>query len=204
MPRPRSPVSSRYHSVARAASSGARARRGVVDLVVDVRDVVDELSPRSRVARSHERSHMPTTNGRALPMCARVDGRAAEVHADRPGRRRQLDERARVGVVEAHGAQGSARRNASSRGSARSTAQSSGPRSRRSARAAAPSGCRRPPSARARPSSPRPCRASPGTGPAARRTARASRGFGQSHRRSAVPGRMRRARAPRRGRARRA
>ena len=51
---------------------GARARRGVVDLVVHVGDVVDEvrLVARSRAARSA--SHMPITNGRALPMWARA------------------------------------------------------------------------------------------------------------------------------------
>ena len=35
-------------------------------------------------------------------MGARVDGRPAEVHPHRPGRRRQLDERARIRVVEPH------------------------------------------------------------------------------------------------------
>ena len=64
-------------------------------------------------------------------MDALVDGRAAQVHADRARRRRQLDLRARQRVVEAHRADRSqdVRSSASSRGSAASTAASSGPRS---------------------------------------------------------------------------
>ena len=49
---------------------GARTRSGVVDLVVDVGDVVHERRVVALGCRSQLRSHMPSTNGRALPMCA--------------------------------------------------------------------------------------------------------------------------------------
>ena len=64
-------------------------------------------------------------------MDALVHRRAAPVDPDRARRRRQLDERARERVVEAHGADRSqaVRSSASPRGSAARTAASSGPRS---------------------------------------------------------------------------
>ena len=80
----------------------ALARRRVVDLVVDVRDVVDErhvvaaqLQPRAQPHPEHERPRVADVR----PL---VDGRAAEVHPDRPGRRRQLLELPRERVVETH------------------------------------------------------------------------------------------------------
>ena len=143
---------------------GARARRRLVDLVVHVRDVVDErhlVPARAQPARAATADHV---RARVADVGARIDGRAADVHPDRPGRLGQLAcPRARC-----HRA-ASTLRSASSRGSAATTAQSSGPRSRRSARAAAPAGRRRPPSARARAPSP-----SSAVRAAARGSARAS------------------------------
>ena len=63
-------MSSRYHGRA-LGELGARAGRGVVDLVVDVRDVVHERRVVAALG-SQRRSHMPITNGRALPMWARA------------------------------------------------------------------------------------------------------------------------------------
>ena len=81
----------------------ALARRRLVDLVVDVRDVVHQrrvgpgrLQPRAEPHPDHERPRVPD-------VCACVHRRAADVHAHRRGSGRHLDERARIGVVEAQG-----------------------------------------------------------------------------------------------------
>ena len=67
-----------------------------------------------------------TIRPRVADVGARVDRRPADVHADRAGRRGQLDEPALRGCQRA----ASTLRSASSRGSAAITVQSSGPRSR--------------------------------------------------------------------------
>ena len=75
----------------------------LVDLVVHVRDVVDEghvvSTPTQPVAEPGEDDEGP----RVPDVRALVNGRAADVHPDRPRRRRELDERAREAVVDAHG-----------------------------------------------------------------------------------------------------
>ena len=164
MPRPRSPVSCRYHSVALRGELGARAGRSVVDLVVDVGDVVDELRVVAVRAQPRAQPHADDERPRVADVGARVDRRAAEVHADRAGRRRQLDERARGRVVEPH-----AVRVVRAAAPRRAAARAAPPRApalarRRSARRAAPAGCRRPPSARAAAPSPRPSSSTSGIG----------------------------------------
>ena len=143
---PKRPVSSRYHSVASARALGARTRGRLVDLVVDVRDVVDErdvvaalAQPALVPAREHVRA-------RVADVGARVDGRAADVHADRARRLGELGELAGEGVIEPH-RPASAPRPA---GAPRSRPTAPARARRRSGRAAAPSGRRRPPSARGR------------------------------------------------------
>jgi len=83
---------------------GTRTRRGPVDLVVDVGDVVDErdvvaapAEPAPEPHPEHERAGVPDVR-------TRIDGGAADVHPDRPGRRRQLLEPSRERVVQTHGA----------------------------------------------------------------------------------------------------
>ncbi len=105
----------------------AGPRRGDVDLVVDVSDVLDQrhgLSAPLEVAL-----HQPEHDERAgvADMDAAVDGRPAGVDPDRAvGAGAQLVQLAGAGVAQPH----AALRMASSRGSAANTAQSSGPRSR--------------------------------------------------------------------------
>ena len=94
---------------------GARAGRCVVDLVVDVRDVVHELRVVARLAQPGAQPHADHERAGVPDVRPRVDRRAADVHPDRAGGCRELDDRAAVRVVEAHAAQGSARRSASSR-----------------------------------------------------------------------------------------
>ena len=129
-----------------ARSFGARARGRLVDLVVDVRDVVDErdlvaalAQPALVPAREHE-------GARVADVGAGIDGGAADVHADRTGRRRQLDEVAGEGAIEPH-RPASAPRPAGAR---RSPSTARALARRRSTRVAGPSGRRRPPSARGR------------------------------------------------------
>ena len=82
---------------------GTVSGRGVVDLVVDVGDVHDDLR---LVPAVPEPALQPEReNGdreRVADVDALIDGRTAPVDPDRAGRGRQLDERARVGVVDAH------------------------------------------------------------------------------------------------------
>ena len=80
----------------------ACARRGVVDLVVDVGDVVDELRVVAAQAQPRPQPHPDDERPCVADVCARVDRRPAEVHPHRPGSRRQIDERPRGRVVEAH------------------------------------------------------------------------------------------------------
>ena len=76
-PRPRSPVSSRYQPrrVARRARALAPGR-GLVDLVVDVRDVVDERRRRSPLRAASARSHMPRSRTAARCRCGRARRRS--------------------------------------------------------------------------------------------------------------------------------
>ena len=80
----------------------ARPGSGLVDLVVDIGDVVDEPhgvplppEPPGEPHEDHERPRVPD-------VCALVDRRAADVDADRLGRRWELDEGAAQRVVETH------------------------------------------------------------------------------------------------------
>ena len=82
---------------------GARARRGVVDLVVDVGDVVDERRLVPARAKPGAQPHPQHERTRVADVRPLVDRRAAEVHPDRAGRLRQLLELPREGAVDAHG-----------------------------------------------------------------------------------------------------
>ena len=103
--RPPEPESARVVQVPPCRSlgeAGALAGRGVVDLVVDVGDVDHQrglvarsLEPALQPHREHERDGVADVD-------ALVDGRPAEVHADRPGRAGQWLQRPRQGVVQAH------------------------------------------------------------------------------------------------------
>ena len=76
----------------RSRALGARPGRRLVDLVVHVGDVVDE---RDVVAAPPQPAREPGADDerpRVADVRPRVDGRAADVHPDRPGRLRQLDE----------------------------------------------------------------------------------------------------------------
>ena len=78
--------------------------RGVVDLVVYVGDVHDDLRLVATVLEpplQPQRQHADCEG--IADVDAPVDRRAAPIDPDRAGRRGQLDERARVGVVDAHG-----------------------------------------------------------------------------------------------------
>ena len=82
----------------------ACARRGVVDLVVDVRDVDDELRLVARLlepAREPQREHRDRK--RVANVDALVDRRSAEVHANRARGRWQLAKPPTERVVQAHG-----------------------------------------------------------------------------------------------------
>ena len=98
-----------------------------VDLVVDVGDVLDQQHrlPAPLQVALHQLEHHERP--RVSDVDAVVDGGPAHVHADRAvGARLQLAQLARQRVADPH----AARLIASSRGSAASTAHSSGPRSR--------------------------------------------------------------------------
>ena len=82
----------------RARRARARAGRGVVDLVVDVGDVVHERRVVAAHPQPRPQPHAEDERPRVADVRTRVDGRPAEVHAHRAGRRRQLDERLRVQV----------------------------------------------------------------------------------------------------------
>ena len=82
---------------------GARAGRGVVDLVVDVGDVVHELCVVARRTQPGAKPHADDEGTCIADVGARVDRRAAEVHPHRAWGGRKLDERTRERVVEAHG-----------------------------------------------------------------------------------------------------
>ncbi len=73
---------------------GAVPGRGLVDLVVDVRDVVDERDLVAALPQPAREPHEDHERPRVADVRALVDGRAADVDPDRLGRRRQLDERA--------------------------------------------------------------------------------------------------------------
>ena len=109
---------------------GARARRGVVDLVVDVGDVVDELRVVAGRLQPRAQPHADDERARVADVRARVHRRAADVHAHRPGSAQAARRASACRCRKAHGFRVVRARSASSRGSARSTAQSSGPRSR--------------------------------------------------------------------------
>ena len=73
---------------------GTRAGGGLVDLVVDVGDVVDEGHVVAGRLQPRPHPHPDDERTRIADVRAGVDGRAAEVHADGARRRRELDERA--------------------------------------------------------------------------------------------------------------
>ena len=79
---------------------GARARRSVVDLVVDVGDVVHERRVVAARDEPAAEPHADHERPRVADVRARVHRRPAEVHADRAGRVRQLLLGARERVVE--------------------------------------------------------------------------------------------------------
>src|SRR5581483_4104916 len=128
--------------------------RGAVDLVVDVRDVLDEVhavaAPPQPVAEPHRDDERP----RVADVDALVDGRPAEVHADLGRRIGEVDLLAVQGAVEPHRPSitfraGAARARARPR-RARATraTQASRPSPSRSASARRPRRSRRPPSPR--------------------------------------------------------
>ena len=139
----------------RRASSALRSRSGLVDPVVDVGDVVDDVTSYPD-SRSHFASHEKMTKGRPFPMWTRVrtpSGRTRTCRSSR--RRRQIDDVASERVVQAHraivlgGDQARSRRRA--RASLRRAAARREPRRARalprrpSARVAATAGHRRRP-----------------------------------------------------------
>ena len=65
---------------------GARAWGGLVDLVVDVRDVVDERRLVPALSQPVPEPHPDDEGARVPDVGPRIDGRAAEVHTHRPGR----------------------------------------------------------------------------------------------------------------------
>ena len=81
---------------------GAAARRGIVDLVVDVRDVLDERHVVSRQLEPAPQPHREHERARVADVDSLVDGRPAEVHANRPGCRRELVFTPCQGVIEPH------------------------------------------------------------------------------------------------------
>ena len=80
------------------ACSGGR----VVDLVVHVRDVVDERRVVAALPEPRAQPHADDERPRVADVRPLVDGRPAEVHPHGPGRRRQLLELSRQRAVEAH------------------------------------------------------------------------------------------------------
>ena len=91
---------------------GARAGGGVVDPVVDVGDVVDERRVVAAGPEPRPQPHPEHERARVADVCARVDGRPAEVHADRGRRRREGVDPARERVVELHRIEPTRRRRA--------------------------------------------------------------------------------------------
>ena len=85
---------------------GARARRRFVDLVVDVRDVVDERRLVPALSEPVSEPHPDHERAGVSDVCPSVDGRPAEVHAHRPWRLGQRVEPTSECVVEPdrHGA----------------------------------------------------------------------------------------------------
>ena len=81
---------------------GTLIRRSLVDPVVDVGDVVDERRFVAAVPQPRAQPHAKDERARVADVRALVHGRPAEVHPDRPGRRRQLVEPPCERVVEAH------------------------------------------------------------------------------------------------------
>ena len=82
-PSPRSPMSSMYHCGRARGELGARARRGVVDLVVHVGDVVDERRVVAAAPQPVAQPHADDERPRVADVRALVDRRPAEVHAHR-------------------------------------------------------------------------------------------------------------------------
>ena len=86
---------------------GARnsvACRGLVDLVVDVRDVLDQLDVVAGLGEPPAKPHREDERARIPEVDPRVDRWTADVHPNRAGRGRQLLEPARKRAVEAHAA----------------------------------------------------------------------------------------------------
>ena len=75
-------------------------RRGFIDLVVDVRNVLDQLDPVVLVLEPALQPHRDDERPRVADVDPLVDGRAADVHADRSGRRRERLLLARERIVE--------------------------------------------------------------------------------------------------------
>ena len=78
----------------------AGPRRRVVDLVVDVRDVLDERHVVAPLAQPAPQPHRDDERPRVPDVDPLVDGRPAEVHADRAGRRGQAPPTAVTTSVE--------------------------------------------------------------------------------------------------------
>ena len=97
-------VSSRYQAVASRARSALAAGRGLVDLVVDVGDVVHEPYLVAPLAQPPRQPREDDERPGVADVGPLVDGRTADVHPDRLGRRRELDERARQRVLQTHSA----------------------------------------------------------------------------------------------------
>jgi len=74
----------------------------LVDLVVDVRDVLDQLHLIAALREPPAHPHGDDEGPRVADVDPLVDGRSADVHADRTRRRGQLDFLPRGGVVEHH------------------------------------------------------------------------------------------------------
>ena len=140
----------RRHDVAAFAQLGSR----LIDLVIDVSDVVDERRVVAALAQPRSQPHPDHERTRVADVRARVDGRPAEVHANRAGGIRQLDESARQRVIEPHRPSAAAPRAGERPRRPRARAPAPGP----SARRAASEGRRPPPSARGRSRARRGCR----------------------------------------------
>jgi hypothetical protein len=91
----------RLHSERFAPDALACGR--LVDLVVDVRDVLDELDRIALLAQPPAQPHGNDERARVPDVDPLVDRGAADVHANRPRRRRQPGLPAREGVVQQHG-----------------------------------------------------------------------------------------------------
>ena len=125
-----------------------------VDLVVDVGDVVDERDVVAAQAQPVAKPHADDERARVPDVCARVDRRAAEVHANWSRGRRELDFRALKRAIEPHRSCAAPPPAAALRSPP--TARARAPVL--SAQAGATSGHRRRPSARARAHARRRCR----------------------------------------------